>query len=187
MDNRRSFIYGKMNLLALALACILFGLPSCGTTPSHLPSGRNVTSANGQADSSNQQGTEPEAQQAPEAQPQTKQQQQPSVSLTCKERQGRAYVAPKDLPTWENGMRVLVGNRCLPCHNRNFAAAGLQLITYEDHETAADSSLRRIHNGLLKPIASHEAYSIQLWLLNGLPRTEADLDDWNEDRCVTLP
>lgn len=111
----------------------------------------------------------------------------PAARLSCQQRQGRQYVAPAELPTWEGGMRVLVNNRCLPCHNRNFAAAGLKLTGYRDYEAAAASSVKRIETGLLKPIAAHESYSLVLWLLNGLPRTAADTAAWPKSRCVTLP
>lgn len=159
-----------LTLAAALLAAMLSTLPSCGTG-SPGPSGRQATAE------SRKQRPEGKAEQPSPAPPR----------LSCQQRQGRQYIAPAELPTWETGMRVLVNNRCLPCHNRNFAAKGLRLTSYEDYEVTAASSLKRIANGLLKPLASHETFSVQLWLLNGLPRSPADTAAWRESRCVILP
>lgn len=159
-----------LTLAAALLAAMLATLPSCGSDSPGLARRQATTSS-------------------PQQRPQEKAVKPSAAStrLSCRERQGRQYIAPAELPTWETGMRVLVNNRCLPCHNRNFAAKGLRLTSYEDYEVTAASSLKRIANGLLKPLASHETFSVQLWLLNGLPRSPADTAAWRESRCVILP
>lgn len=174
----QAFIYRSMNAVALVLACLLATLPGCGSENSKPDFGRAATPAASEVGS--QVGSQDSNQQPVAEVP-------APTKLTCKERQGRSHVAPADLPTWDNGMRILGMHRCLPCHNRNFAANGLLLTTYEEYEIAAESSAKRIKRGLLKPLAAHESYSIQLWLLNGLPRSKKDLDNWDKDRCVTLP
>lgn len=179
----QAFLYRSMNAVALVLACLLTTLPGCGSEGAKPDFGRSSITATGQAGSpesgqTSNSDSRPVADVPKSTNP---------IRLTCKERQGRSYVAPADLPTWDNSMRILGMHRCLPCHNRNFAANGLLLTTYEEYQVAAESSAKRIKRGLLKPLAAHESYSIQLWLLNGLPKTKQDLDAWDKERCVTLP
>lgn len=168
------FASGATGLIAGFLAAFLVAslLVGCGGEPEGLK--RPGSAAPAATEEQSQDKSAPPSPPAP-------------LRLSCQERQGRRYVPPKELPTWEDGMRVLVNNRCLPCHNRNFAAAGLRLTSYEQYQAAADSSVKRIANGLLKPLAAHESYRIQLWLLNGLPRSAADTADWPESRCAILP
>lgn len=168
----KSHVYRSMNLVALVLACLLTTLPGCGEAD---PSTAKLKAPTRTVADQQQPRPEPDV---PQPAP---------TRLTCQEKQGRSYVAPSEIPTWDDSMRIMMMHKCLPCHNNNFAAAGLLLRDYEEHKVAAKSSSDRIKAGLLKPLASHETYSIQLWLLNGLPRSKDDLKDWDEDRCVTLP
>lgn len=107
--------------------------------------------------------------------------------VNCKEIMKDDYIDPLTLPTWKTSIKNLVYNKCVPCHNQQFAAAGLILQTFDELEEHSLLASNRIEQGLLKPITYEEQVELLLWLKNDTPQSIFDLKKRDPTKCVVLP